>query len=292
MKTMNTKIAFGIVIAIAIAATVYAQSAGEFYQRALVQENGVGNLQNAIELYQRAAKEAKDDRAMAALALMGAARCYERLGQNEAKKLYEQVSQAYPDQRAAAEDARTRLGAMQQGKNLLDEGQSLINQTRLTKLTDQVSALEHQRTDLMSRGYAVNHPDLITLTKQIGEATRALQMEAQRQGMIMIAPGMFARKRTDPDEPVQFSGIVTGIQLINPNVWVTVDVGNAKKMRTYRIKGTNPRSLVGSGIGDVKRGDTITVEGLASREDPLTVGFATITTADGQKFFLGNSNFP
>jgi hypothetical protein len=144
----------------------------------------------------------------------------------------------------------------------------------------------------MSRGYAVNHPDLITLTKQIGEATRALQMEAQRQGMIMIAPGMFARKRTDPDEPVQFSGIVTGIQLINPNVWVTVDVGNAKKMRTYRIKGTNPRSLVGSGIGDVKRGDTITVEGLASREDPLTVGFATITTADGQKFFLGNSNFP
>jgi hypothetical protein len=292
MKTMNTKIAFGIVIAIAIAATVYAQSAGEFYQRALVQENGVGNLQNAIELYQRAAKEAKDDRAMAARALMGAARCYERLGQNEAKKLYEQVSQAYPDQRAAAEDARTRLGAMQQGKNLLDEGQSLINQTRLTKLTDQVSALEHQRTDLMSRGYAVNHPDLITLTKQIGEATRALQMEAQRQGMIMIAPGMFARKRTDPDEPVQFSGIVTGIQLINPNVWVTVDVGNAKKMRTYRIKGTNPRSLVGSGIGDVKRGDTITVEGLASREDPLTVGFATITTADGQKFFLGNSNFP
>jgi hypothetical protein len=222
---------------------------------------------------------------------MGAARCYEKLGQMESSKLYEQVMQTYPDQADQAGAARERLAAMLQGQNPPGDPQAAAREAQLAKLNDQLTALDRQYTE-MSAKYTPQHPEMVSLTKQIGEVSRALQMEAQRQGMISIAPGMFARKRTDSDELVKFTGIVKEIQLINPNVWITVDVENAKKKRSYRVKGTNPRSLVGTGLGALKQGDTVTVEGLAKREDPLTIGFATLTTADGQKFFLGNSNFP
>ena len=109
MKEMK-KLVFGILMIACLAAPAFAQSAAELYQQGLVQENGAGNLRNAIQLYERAAKESKGDRTTAALALMGAARCYEKLGQDESRKLYQEVANSYSDQTEQAALAREHLG--------------------------------------------------------------------------------------------------------------------------------------------------------------------------------------
>ena len=92
-----------------------AETGAELYQKALVKERGAGNLEEAIQLYQRVAREFPGDRALAAKALVQAARCYEKLGQDKAVKLYEQVARDFGDQRESVATARERLAAMAGG---------------------------------------------------------------------------------------------------------------------------------------------------------------------------------
>ena len=62
------------------AAVVAAESGAELFQKALTAEQAAGNLEEAIKLYQRVAKDFAADRALAAKALVQEARCYEKLG--------------------------------------------------------------------------------------------------------------------------------------------------------------------------------------------------------------------
>jgi hypothetical protein len=94
----------------AIAAS--SQTALELYQRALVQEQGAGNLPEAIELYQQAAKAAASDRGLAARALMRAAGSHEKLGLPAATELYTEVIRTYPEQREQVALAQARLAAL------------------------------------------------------------------------------------------------------------------------------------------------------------------------------------
>lgn len=84
----------------------------ELYQRALVQEQAAGNLQQAIDLYRQAAKQAGNDRALAAHALIRAAGAYEKLGRPEAAELYAEIMQTYPEQREEVALAQSRLTAL------------------------------------------------------------------------------------------------------------------------------------------------------------------------------------
>src|SRR5947209_18238341 len=86
-----------------------ADTGAELFQKAVTQERAAGNLEEAIKLYQRVAREFPQDRALAAKALVQAARCYEKLGQDKAIKLYEQVARDFGDQRDMAAAARERL---------------------------------------------------------------------------------------------------------------------------------------------------------------------------------------
>src|ERR1700690_4059868 len=91
-----------------------ADTGAELFQKAVTQERAAGNLEEAIKLYQRVATEFASDRALAAKALVQAARCYEKLGQDKAVKIYEQVARDYNDQREPATQARGRLAALRQ----------------------------------------------------------------------------------------------------------------------------------------------------------------------------------
>jgi tetratricopeptide (TPR) repeat protein len=279
-----------------LSTTLFAQSAGELYQQGLVQENGVGNLQNAIQLYQRAAKASAGDRALAAMALLAAARCYEKLGEEESRKLYEEIEKSYPDQREQAAVAWERLSALRNqpsGKTLQDSNAS----PQLADISKQLADLERQQAFLAST-YSPQHPQRQALIAQIADVSRALQMEAQRQRFVPLAPGIFASKRMDPDQPIKFTGTVSDVQWINPHVLVTVEVQESNgEQHSYRIKGVNPRALFGPGSAGyktdiLKAGDVVTVEGLRSRAEPYTIGFALFTLPDGSKFFAGASNFP
>src|SRR5215510_14744112 len=88
------------------AAVLAAETGAELFQKAVTQERAAGNLEEAIKLYQRVAKEFASDRALAAKALVAAARCYEKLGKDSSVKIYEQVTREFGVQREPAATAR------------------------------------------------------------------------------------------------------------------------------------------------------------------------------------------
>ncbi|HEY6340427.1 MAG TPA: hypothetical protein VIY49_02955 [Bryobacteraceae bacterium] len=92
-----------------------AESGAELFQKAVTAERAAGNLEEAIKLYQRVATEFASDRALAAKALVAEARCYEKLGKDNALKIYEQVARDYKDQREPSATANARLVALKLG---------------------------------------------------------------------------------------------------------------------------------------------------------------------------------
>lgn len=92
--------------------TLLSESPRETYQRALVQEQAVGNLQEAIALYQRVVTEAGPDRNLAAKALIRAAGAEEKLRESHAVDSYMQVLHVYSEQKEQVAVAQTRLAAL------------------------------------------------------------------------------------------------------------------------------------------------------------------------------------
>jgi len=78
------------------------------FRAATETETVKGDLKAAIEQYRSVANGG--NRNLAARALMRMAECYQKLGDLEARKLYDRIVREYADQRDVADIARTRLG--------------------------------------------------------------------------------------------------------------------------------------------------------------------------------------
>ena len=98
-----------IAAALALSAPMRAQSGHELFQQALSKERAEGKLQEAIALYQRVVEVASADHALAARALLQLGRCYEQLGNTEARTAYERLVARYPDQTDLVAQAKARL---------------------------------------------------------------------------------------------------------------------------------------------------------------------------------------
>ena len=83
-------------------------------QAALNTELVKGDLEAAIQQYQKILAAHGGSRAVAARALVRMGFCYERLGNAEARLAYERVLREYVDQSEAASEARARLAALGQ----------------------------------------------------------------------------------------------------------------------------------------------------------------------------------
>jgi Tol biopolymer transport system component len=81
-------------------------------QKAILLETVDGNLQAAIEQYKKIVAQNGSNRAVAAKALLRLAGCYEKLGQNEAGKTYQQLINDYADQTAEVNLAKQKLAAL------------------------------------------------------------------------------------------------------------------------------------------------------------------------------------
>jgi Tol biopolymer transport system component len=86
--------------------------AENLYQEGLMQMEGRGNYQKALEIFGRIMKEFANDRRAAAKAQFQTGVCYEKLGKAEAQKAYEQTIAKYPDQADLVAQARARLSAL------------------------------------------------------------------------------------------------------------------------------------------------------------------------------------
>jgi hypothetical protein len=87
------------------------RKANELLQSGLTRETVQGDLKGAIALYEQAAKEAGPNRSLAAKAYMRLGAAYQKLGEAQARSVYERVVRDYADQPEATE-ARARLNAL------------------------------------------------------------------------------------------------------------------------------------------------------------------------------------
>ena len=108
-RTILQRSAVIVAAALVLSSLVSAQSAHELFQQALSKERAEGNLQEAIKLYQRVVDAASADHALAAKALLQLGRCYEQLGNTEARAAYERLIARYPDQTELVAQAKARL---------------------------------------------------------------------------------------------------------------------------------------------------------------------------------------
>ncbi len=110
---MRRAFAIGVVIGLGTAALeLHAQAPrrAEVQLRAAQYKADVeGDLKGAIDMYRRVVQAG--DRPLAAAALVRMAECYEKLGDEQARRIFEQVVREYGDQKDAVAAARAHLGA-------------------------------------------------------------------------------------------------------------------------------------------------------------------------------------
>jgi len=103
-----------MIFAVAWAAAANEKKANELIQAAQAKETIQGDLKGAIASYGQAVQEAGANRGLAAMALVRMAECYQKMGDAEARKIFEQIVREYGDQKEAVAAARARLGATEQ----------------------------------------------------------------------------------------------------------------------------------------------------------------------------------
>jgi Tol biopolymer transport system component len=100
-----------VVLLLALGAgTALAQSGYDLFQKALVKERAVGDVEEALRLYQRIVKEFAGNHALAAKAQLRMGLLYERLGRKaDAQRAYQAVVSQYADQTNEARQARAKI---------------------------------------------------------------------------------------------------------------------------------------------------------------------------------------
>jgi len=94
------------IVSITLAAEIKAEVA---LRAAMEQETVKGDLKGAIEQYKKILGAYPQERSVTARALLHIGECYEKMGQSDAQKAYEQVVREYRDQSETAAIARARL---------------------------------------------------------------------------------------------------------------------------------------------------------------------------------------
>ena len=88
------------------------QNAEHLYQSGIYKEEVEGELEKAIEVYERIIKDFPENESTAAKALYHIGMCYEKLGKQEAQKAYQRLIEEYPGQVQEVNLAKARLASL------------------------------------------------------------------------------------------------------------------------------------------------------------------------------------
>ncbi len=113
--TTTTRILAIIMLAAGLVLAQGERSAEVQLKAAMHKEQVEGDLKAAIAQYQQIISHYGKNRAVAAQAIFHMAQCHEKLGQTEARKLFEQLVKDYADQKEIAKLANARLMALSRG---------------------------------------------------------------------------------------------------------------------------------------------------------------------------------
>ena len=116
----------------------FSQESKQLFQQGLMAENGEGNLQEAISIYEKIVADESAENSVKAKAQLHIGLCYEKLGKNEAIKAYELVLQNYQNYEAEVQVASLRLSKLSKEEsddlfviNLYGKGSSVTKGTSL-----------------------------------------------------------------------------------------------------------------------------------------------------------------
>ena len=96
----------------------------------------------------------------------------------------------------------------------------------------------------------------------------------------------------DAKRPVEFSGVVTRVEWINPHVWIHMGVKNPKgATEEWAFEAGTPNVLFRRGFTktSLTPGTSIKVDGYQAKDGTRRANGRDLTFADGRKLFLGSS---
>ena len=91
---------------------IQAQNPQQLFQKGMIQEEGEGNLTEAIEIYNSMVNDVNVDRELRAKALLHVGICYEKLGNQNARKAYQKLISEYSDQSDIVAMGRRNLNGL------------------------------------------------------------------------------------------------------------------------------------------------------------------------------------
>ncbi len=111
-----------VVVLVSFQHALTQESAEELYQAALFKKNADGDLEGAIELFNKILKDFPESRKVCAHAYLQLGMCYEKLGMKQAQKSYQQVIDSYPEQTDTVEVAKEKLSNLLNAKKAAEKG--------------------------------------------------------------------------------------------------------------------------------------------------------------------------
>jgi hypothetical protein len=118
-------------------------------------------------------------------------------------------------------------------------------------------------------------------------------------GVVLATPSAFAHhsfsSEFNENAPVKLVGTVTKVDLVNPHMWVYMDVKNPDgTVANWAIEGGAPNAIYRRGLRkeDFPIGTQVTVDGYRAKNGSNMANGRTVTFLDGRNFFLGSSGGP
>ena len=139
MKTLILTSALIIALISLSTALAFSQDAEQLYQKGIMKEEGEGSLREAIELYKSVADDTQADRSLRAKALYQMGSCYEKLGQQEARGVYEKLVANYSDQPELVSNAKQKLKKLNADQELSAQSGIVIRQEANQEVDKEVS---------------------------------------------------------------------------------------------------------------------------------------------------------
>ena len=118
-------------------------------------------------------------------------------------------------------------------------------------------------------------------------------------GLVLAASAVSAHhsfsSEFDENAPIKLVGTVTKLDLVNPHMWVYVDVKNPDgTVASWAVEGGAPNAIYRRGLRreDFPIGVQVTVDGYRAKNGSNMANGRTVTFLDGRNFFLGSSGGP
>jgi hypothetical protein len=107
----------------------------------------------------------------------------------------------------------------------------------------------------------------------------------------LVAHHAFAAE-FDANKPVEFTGVVTKMEWVNPHVWISLDVKKPDgTVEQWKFEAGTPNVLFRRGFtkDSLLPGTQVKVDGYQAKDGTHRANGRDLTFADGRKLFLGSS---